>query len=157
MKIYLLHQEPIAILTNGRLLLKQNNGRDELTRFAMTHASEKIIAVSGSLYKCAFLTEEGKVYVVGRDGYMSGGEVAPGEPFGKGFKLFDSFEKMMEERENAQAEAVAKKAEAERLKKEEEKKRAAFRAKGVCQYCGGEFKKGFLTIKCTACGKRKDY
>ena len=50
-----------------------------------------------------------------------------------------------------------KKAEAERLKKEEEEKRAAFRAKGVCQYCGGEFKKGFLSTKCTACGKRKDY
>ena len=34
--------------------------------------------------------------------------------------------------------------------------KAIYRAKGLCQHCGGEFK-GFLTKKCSKCGKSKDY
>ena len=28
---------------------------------------------------------------------------------------------------------------------------------GVCQYCGGDFRKGLFGTKCTRCGKKKDY
>lgn len=31
------------------------------------------------------------------------------------------------------------------------------RTQGLCQHCGGKFKKGFLSMKCTFCGRRKDY
>lgn len=157
LKIYLLQNRPVAILSDGRLLFDQKNGKDTIASFASSHTSEKIIAVSGSLYKCAFLTEQGRIYIVGRDSYSFGGEVAPGEPFGNGFRLFDSFDKLMDEREKAQAELAARKEEEKKQKKEEEKKRAAFRERGVCQYCGGEFKKGFLSTKCTECGAKKDY
>ena len=37
-----------------------------------------------------------------------------------------------------------------------EKKRAGYRAQGVCQHCGNKFK-GIFTKKCTNCGKPKDY
>ena len=80
-----------------------------------------------------------------------------GEPFGEGFKLFDSFNKLMDQKDEELAKIEAERlAEAQR-RKEEEQKRAAYREQGLCQYCGGEFKKGFLGIKCTACGKKKDY
>ena len=39
----------------------------------------------------------------------------------------------------------------------EEAKRADRRKKGVCQYCGGSFKKALFGMKCTDCKKRKDY
>ena len=29
--------------------------------------------------------------------------------------------------------------------------------KGLCSYCGGQFKTGFLGIKCRNCGRPKDY
>ena len=44
---------------------------------------------------------------------------------------------------------------AEEKRKEEILKKER-RDKGVCQYCGGEFK-GWLIKKCSTCGKRKDY
>lgn len=28
---------------------------------------------------------------------------------------------------------------------------------GLCQYCGGTFKKGLFSTECTNCGKPKDY
>ena len=43
---------------------------------------------------------------------------------------------------------------------EEEKQkreRRDWREKGFCQHCGGEFKKGLFSTKCTRCGKKKDY
>ena len=39
--------------------------------------------------------------------------------------------------------------------KREEQKR--LREKGLCQYCGGDIKKGFFGAKCVRCGKKKDY
>ena len=37
-----------------------------------------------------------------------------------------------------------------------EERRAQYRARGVCQHCGGAFK-GLLTKKCVSCGRTKDY
>lgn len=156
-KIYLLSLQPLALLTDGKVLLAPSSyQKGVFEKFAREHSSEKVIAVSGSLYKCAFLTEEGRVYIVG-DRTMASGEVEPGEPFGKGFQLFDSFEKMMMEKETAIERKAAKSAEEEARKKEEAIRRSEYRSKGVCQYCGGTFKKGFLSTKCILCGRKKDY
>ncbi len=43
----------------------------------------------------------------------------------------------------------------ERSKKQKEQKQA-WRAQGLCQYCGGTFT-GMLTKKCSKCGKKRDY
>ncbi len=40
--------------------------------------------------------------------------------------------------------------------KEKLRKQAEYRAKGLCQHCGGKFK-GLLTKKCVNCGLEKDY
>ena len=37
-----------------------------------------------------------------------------------------------------------------------EERRASYRSRGVCQYCGGKFK-GLFSKKCSACGTPKDY
>lgn len=49
-------------------------------------------------------------------------------------------------------------AKADKVKAEAEKQRliAEWKSKGLCQYCGGRFK-GIFTIKCSKCGKLKDY
>ena len=60
--------------------------------------------------------------------------------------------RLEEERKKKQEQAIKA---AEEKKKSDELK-AERREKGVCQYCGGEFK-GWLIKKCSACGKRKDY
>lgn len=41
-------------------------------------------------------------------------------------------------------------------KAEDEKRAMEWKAQGKCRYCGGEFK-GFLSKKCSNCGKPKDY
>ena len=115
--------------------------------------------MSGNWAKCAFLTKAGRIYVVEnqRSFASSSDSVKAGEPFGAGFKLFENFDQMMTEREEASAKAAAE-AERERRKQiEQEAIRADYRSKGVCQYCGGSFKKGLLGFKCTSCGRKKDY
>ena len=79
------------------------------------------------------------------------------ECFGKNFRLFNDFHKMMDARE-AEAERIRKeREEQERLRKEEERRRADRRQNGLCQYCGGTFKKVLFGMKCTSCGTKKDY
>lgn len=156
-KLYMLGKRPLAILSNGKVIMEEWKIKKSVDRFASEHAAEKMIAVSGSLYTCAFLSEKGRIYVVCDSGYRSSGELSEGEPFGKGFKLFESFTKMMDEKDAAVEKALAEKAAAEERKKAEEAKKAELRSKGVCQYCGGTFKKGIFSTKCTSCGKKKDY
>lgn len=52
-----------------------------------------------------------------------------------GYRLFDSYDGYWKE------------------KKQKEDRRAA----GVCQHCGGAFKKSLFSCKCTQCGMKKDY
>ena len=52
-----------------------------------------------------------------------------------GYRLFDSYDGYWKE------------------KKQKEDRRAA----GVCQHCGGTFKKTLFSCKCSQCGKKKDY
>jgi len=39
----------------------------------------------------------------------------------------------------------------------QEQQRAAWQKAGLCRNCGGTFKKGLFSTKCTQCGKHKDY
>ena len=149
-KIYMLGKRPITILSDGRVIMEEWQIKKEVDRFAAAHASEKMIAVSGSLYMCAFLSEKGRIYIVGGNTLGISKELSTGEPFGEGFQLFDSFTKMMDEKEAAESAA-------KRRRQEEEAKKAQWRSQGVCQYCGGTLKKGLFSIKCTSCGKKKDY
>ena len=82
-------------------------------------------------------------------------------------KIFDDekyyFEKMHESEREAERKAIeaaeaARKVEEERLRRQEiEKKKAEYREKGLCQNCGGTFKKVLFGYKCTSCGMKKDY
>ena len=82
-------------------------------------------------------------------------------------KIFDDrkyyLEKMHEREREAERKAIeaaeaAKRAEEERIRRQElERKKAEYREAGVCQHCGGEFKKTLFGYKCVSCGRRKDY
>ena len=41
--------------------------------------------------------------------------------------------------------------------KEKTDEHEQYRAKGLCQHCGGDLKKGIFGTKCIRCGKKKDY
>ena len=82
-------------------------------------------------------------------------------------KIFDDrkyyLEKMHEKEREAERKAIeaaeaAKRAEEQRIRRQElEKQKAEYREAGVCQHCGGEFKKTLFGYKCVSCGRRKDY
>ena len=82
-------------------------------------------------------------------------------------KIFDDrkyyLEKMHEKEREAERKAIeaaeaAKRAEEQRIRRQELKKqKAEYREAGVCQHCGGEFKKTLFGYKCVSCGRRKDY
>ena len=38
-----------------------------------------------------------------------------------------------------------------------EKAAKEWKKEGLCQYCGGSFKKGIFAIKCKKCGRKLDY
>ena len=152
-KIDMCSNQPIAILADGTIIAEPTERGKGIESFLKNHNITKAAAVC---CRNAFsvITEDGRVFVRLNNNYS---ELKEEECFGRGFRLFDDFNKMMDRRE-AEAERQRKEQEEqERLRKEEEKRRAERRVQGVCQYCGGTFKKGFLSTKCTACGKKKDY
>lgn len=155
-RVYKLSECNVALLSNGKILLKKNRTPGNFSSFASNHSSEKFIAVSGSLYKAAFLTEDGKIYVVG-DSNSRSQEVQPGEPFGKGFRLFNSFNDLMDKKDAAIEKRRQELEMAEKKRKEEEEIKASRREQGLCQYCGGSLKKGLIFTKCTVCGEIKNY
>lgn len=105
-------------------------------------------------YRQTILTADGRIYTHPRD---NDSDIREGQCFGNDFRLFDDFHTMMGGRE-AEAERIRKAHEEERRKRvEEEARRAAFREKGVCQHCGGTFKKALFGVKCASCGTKKDY
>ena len=64
--------------------------------------------------------------------------------------------KKKEEENERQRQEDEKKAEELRIMIENDVKSTEYKKQGKCEYCGGEFK-GFLTKKCTRCGKPKSY
>ena len=63
-----------------------------------------------------------------------------------GYRLFESYESYLEERH---ADEKKRRARAAQQK--------VYRDAGVCQHCGGVFKKSLFGCKCTQCGMKKDY
>jgi len=63
-----------------------------------------------------------------------------------GYRLFNSYDKLMKDKIAAQ-----------KAQKQREQQQKAYRDAGVCQYCGGTFKKSLFGCKCTKCGTKKDY
>ncbi|MBR2888874.1 MAG: hypothetical protein IKC09_01190 [Oscillospiraceae bacterium] len=47
--------------------------------------------------------------------------------------------------------------EADRIRQEKVRQVLAWREAGVCQHCGGSFRRGLFGSKCGSCGKKKDY
>lgn len=154
-KIDMFSSRPIAILADGTLVVEpgKNDKQKELERFISKHNIKKVVAVSCD-GQFAVLTEDGRVFVKCDSTFSP---ITDEECFGKNFRLFNDFHKMMDARE-AEAERIRKeREEQERLRKEEERRRADRRQNGLCQYCGGTFKKVLFGMKCTSCGTKKDY
>lgn len=99
--------------------------------------AKDVVAMSPG-YVLLLLQENGKLeyYRLGHD-YIAGSSFV---------KLFDSYDNYLAELKNAE--------EAERKKIQQQK---AWRDAGVCQHCGGTFKKSLFSCKCNQCGKKKDY
>lgn len=153
-KVHMLGSQPVAILSDGTLVLEPRSNRDDIASFVRSHKIQKVAAVSGNNGGCAFLTEDGRIFYYNNSSF---GDIRKGECFGTDFRLFDNFHAMMDARE-AEAERIRRAQEEEaRRRAEEEARRAVYREHGVCQYCGGVFKKGLFGSKCGTCGKKKDY
>ena len=43
------------------------------------------------------------------------------------------------------------------IQEQEAHARQERRSRGVCQHCGGEFKKTLFAFKCCSCGRARDY
>jgi len=150
-KVYMVGSTPVAILADGTIVAEDSNGRGSFGSFLRRYNIDKVVTVAGGR---AVLTMDGRVIINSTDSY---GPIQGGECFGSDFRLFDDFNKMMDEREAAAERARLEKEEQERKHAAEAALRAERRGKGVCQYCGGTFKKGLFSMKCTACGAKKDY
>lgn len=154
-KVGIFGTKPFALLSDGRVIFEPSavnrdgySKKDEVDEFIKKEKIEKAIAVkSNSNCSAIVLTEDGRVIVLSRGGY---GIIDSGECFGKGFRLFKNFHQMMDEKELAEEKA-------RKAAEEERKRRETLREKGLCQHCGGEFKKGLFGVKCVQCKKRKDY
>ena len=90
----------------------------------------------------------GSVYALTEDGRI----IAYNNRFGgipnlpDSIHIFDSYDRIMKDR-----------FESEERERRERALRTERRAKGVCLYCGGSFKKNMFTEKCISCGRKKDY
>ncbi len=113
-----------------------------------------IIAVSAGSWYTMGLKKDGTVVTTGCNSFS-------------GIRLFDSYDDFINERTEKIKQLKEKKLaeqKAEQLRLEQERiaeqkrldKMKQYRAKGLCQYCGGTFK-GLFTKKCVNCGKEKDY
>ena len=98
---------------------------------------KNVVAMSAG-YVLLLLKENGKLdyYSIGHS-YIAGSSSV---------KLFDNYDNYIAEL----------KAAAEAAQKQLQRQKAYCDA-GVCQHCGGAFKKSLFSCKCSQCGKKKDY
>ena len=126
-------EKPVDIKINeGNIIILYE---DNVMRFGSS-TTQNVIGIN--------LSNSGAVYITA-DGYA--------HYRGKEYKLFDDFDCF---RDHDKMIAFKKQKEAEE-KEREEKQRAEYKAQGVCQHCGGAFKKTLFGIKCVNCGTKKDY
>ena len=112
------------------------NGTNKFGKPAFQVKETNVVAIRAVMDSLYVLTEDGRLVVYG----------AKNHKIPSNIRLFDSYDKL-----------IAGRVEAEKKKKEREALMRDRRRQGVCQHCGGAFKKGFFSYKCTSCGKKKDY
>ncbi|MBQ8322380.1 MAG: hypothetical protein IJX91_00255 [Clostridia bacterium] len=69
-------------------------------------------------------------------------------------------EQQQAEKERREKELLRKKEEAKKRQEAIARQKESYRTQGLCQHCGGNFKKKFLIFSsgiCSRCGKKKDY
>ena len=124
--------EPYALQADGTLLGGAENmlswRRDETVV-----VDRNVVALFGGRW-LHYLKEDGTLV---KAGYK--------EPAVKE-RLFESYDAYWQAQE-----------EADRIRQEKVRQVLAWREAGVCQHCGGSFKRGLFGSKCGACGKKKDY
>lgn len=98
-----------------------------------------IISIFGNPGAIYALTEDGRVLAY-KYGYSGIADVP------SNIHVFDSYDQIMKDR-----------FESEERERKERALQTERRAKGVCLYCGGSFKKNMFTEKCISCGRKKDY
>lgn len=109
---------------------------------------KNVISMTKTLRTIYVLTEDGNIHSYNHDTWSK----VPAS-----IRIFDSYNKIMDDRIKEEERKRKDAEEAERKRIEEEKLRNERKIQGVCQYCGGTFKKGLFSTKCTSCGKKKDY
>lgn len=156
-KIYMSGKRPLAILGDGSIFVEPipNASCDDFSRFLADNEIKKVVAICADGISVSILTENGKVYWFKNDRFSRTSSDA--QPFGTDFRVFSDFHKMMDEKENAERKNREAKEFDEKQRREEEQRRADRRDKELCQYCGGSLKKVLFGMKCTSCGRRKDY
>lgn len=123
-----------ALQADGTLV----GGRtDEYEPSKKVVVADHVIAIACG-YGLIALKEDGHIQRFGRSN--------PPVDFPSGYRLFDSFDGYMKE-----------KLAAEEARKQREQQQKVYRDAGVCQHCGGTFKKSLFSCKCTQCGMKKDY
>ena len=153
-KVKAFKDHPIAIFYDGTILMEEKKDRDDIVyrnfnQFVTRHGlNGRILAIDCNGDLAMFLTTDGEVYSYATGYFISGG-VGTGKLETEN-PVFTDWKTSL--KKIADADKLQK-----RLREKEERQKAEYRAKGVCQYCGGEFKKGFLAIKCAECGRKKDY
>ncbi len=150
-KVKAINNRAVAIYHDGTVVM---DGMDKTDRIANgfnkfiedNKLNGRVLAVNGNGDVAVILTTDGQLYIYNFNmfGKLQTGKVKMDTP------VLTNWKKTLDRFIN-----VAK---YERERQEREERIAAERrAKGVCQYCGGEFKKVFLGYKCVACDRRKDY
>lgn len=161
--IHLAANLPLAILADGTIRYWLIDGSPKgFPEFLEQNNIQKVVAISSCYDKetfhkvIAILTEQGKVYCFfyDKDGNTISSDAYGMQPFGEDFQMFTDFHKQMQEKN-----IVYEKNKEEMMlaEKKEKQQKVDWRKNGVCQHCGGAFKKALFGYKCTICGKRKDY
>lgn len=128
----------------------KSNGTAEVTNFRGkedyycgerdVHGWRDIIAITARTFHTVALRSDGTLVAIGAK--------KCGQCDVEGWKLFQSFDTLEQERETAKEKRIRK--------AEQERTAQHYRTSGLCQYCGGMFK-GLVFKRCTTCGKPKDY
>ena len=148
------YPEGYAALQSDGNVIGVGKDRNDKSVGKMIYRGRDAVALYPFQNRLVILKENGMLETI-----SSGFAMLQGSP-----RLFDSYAdylKAEQERIRACEEAARiareQRAAAEQKKREEEALRAERRARGLCQYCGGELEKKLFGWKCKDCGRKKDY
>ena len=154
-KIYMHGNRPIGITYDKKVVVGKNgdeyrtdSGYNGITNFVKTINGHVVACASNGL-AIIFLTDKGQVYYYERS-HSYGSVFENGLIFDQDFRAYDDFEVQVDRILNE------KKYEEEK-RRQKEKLARGWREQGLCQYCGGTFKKGIFAVKCKNCGHKLDY